>query len=69
MPGWKRGFMTYSGREVLVKSVLTTMPTYFLSVFKMLKWGWARIDRFRRSFLWKGQDPENVRGGHYLVNW
>jgi hypothetical protein len=45
------------------------MPTYFLIVFKMPKWGFARIDRFRRSFLWRGQDPKNVRGGHYLVNW
>jgi hypothetical protein len=45
------------------------MPTYFLIVFKMPKWGFARIDRFRRSFLWRGHDPKNVRGGHYLVNW
>jgi hypothetical protein len=33
----------------------------FLTVFK--------IDIFRRSFLWRGQDPGNIRGGHCLVNW
>jgi hypothetical protein len=69
LPGWKRNFLTYPGRETLVKSVLSTMPTFFLTVFKMPKWGFARIDRFRRSFLWRGKDQENIKGGHCLVNW
>jgi hypothetical protein len=33
----------------------------------MPKWAICGVDRFRRSFLWKGSDLENVRGG--LVNW
>lgn len=69
LPGWKRRFLTYPGRELLVKTVLTAMPTYFLTVFSMPKWGIKRIDRFRRSFFWKGRDPDQVRGGHCLVNW
>jgi hypothetical protein len=69
LPEWTRGFMTYPGREVLVKLVLSSMPTYFLIVFKMPKWTFKQIDHFRRSFLWRGQDPENVRGGHCLINW
>lgn len=59
----------YTARELLVKTVLTTMPTYFLTVFKMPKWGIAKIDKYRRSFFWKGKDPDQVRGGHCLVNW
>jgi hypothetical protein len=39
------------------------MPTFFLTMFKMPKWGITRIDRFRRTFLWKGSYPENVKGG------
>jgi hypothetical protein len=27
------------------------------------------MDRYRRNFLWKAQDHENVRGGHCLLNW
>jgi hypothetical protein len=69
MPGWKKNFRTYPGRELLVKTVLSATPTYFLTVFKLPKWGFVRINRFRRSFLWKGQDPDNIRGGHCLVNW
>jgi hypothetical protein len=67
-PGWKN-FFSYPGRELLVKSVLSAMPTYFLTVHKMTKWGISKIDRFRRSFLWRGEDPDKVKGGHCLVNW
>jgi hypothetical protein len=38
------------------------MPTYFLTVFHMPKWGFYKIDWFRQSFLWRGQDLENVKG-------
>jgi hypothetical protein len=62
MPGWKRNFLTYPGREILVRSVLIVMPTFFLTVFKMPKWGFAKIDKFRRSFLWRGKDYEYIKG-------
>jgi hypothetical protein len=40
-----------------------------MTLFKMRKWAIARIDKFRRGFLWKGHELDNVHGGHYLVNW
>lgn len=67
--GWKRDFFTYPGRELLVKTVLSAMPTRFLIIFKLPKWAIKTMDRFRRSFLWKGKDPNGVKGGHCLVNW
>jgi hypothetical protein len=60
LPGWMRSFLTYLGRELLIKLVLSSIPTYFLTVFKLPK--------FRRSFLWRGKGPEQVKGGHCLVN-
>jgi hypothetical protein len=45
------------------------MPTFFLTIFKMKKWAISKIDKFQRSFLWKGHDVGNVTRGHYLVNW
>jgi hypothetical protein len=63
MPGWKKNLLTYPGREMLVKTMLSDIPTFFLTVFKMPKWGFAQIDKFRMSFLWKGQDLEHVEGG------
>jgi hypothetical protein len=68
LPGWKRRFFSYLGRELLVKTVLTAMPTYFLTPYKMQKWAIARVDRFR-SFLWKGHHSDNFNGGNDLVNW
>jgi hypothetical protein len=51
MPGWKKNLLTYPQREMLVKTVLSALPTFFLTVFKMPKWGFSEIDRFPRSFL------------------
>jgi hypothetical protein len=68
LPGWQRGFLTHPGRETLIKSVLSTMSTYFLTVFKTPKWGFIKIDKVRRSFLWKGKDFKNVKAEHCLVN-
>jgi hypothetical protein len=53
-------FLTYLGRELQIKLVLSSIPTYFLIVFKLPK--------FRRSFFWRGKSPEQVKGGHCLVN-
>jgi hypothetical protein len=30
LPGWKRNLLSYPGKELLVKIVLSTMPTFFL---------------------------------------
>ena len=43
------------------------MPTYDLTVFPLAAWARKKIDKIRRSFLWKGE--ENANGGHCLVNW
>ena len=42
------------------------MPTYHLTVFPLAAWAKRKIDKIRRSFLWKGE--ENANGGHCLVN-
>lgn len=37
--------------------------------FSKQKWLIQKIDRLRRSFLWRGDTPNKVYGGHSLVNW
>jgi hypothetical protein len=69
LPGWEGKFLSSSGRETLVKTVLSSLPIYHLTVFQAKKWLIKRIDCIRRSFLWKGENPDNVRGGHSLINW
>jgi hypothetical protein len=67
LPGWKGKWLNRAGRLTLVSSVLSSIPTYHLTVFPLAVWARKRIDRIRRSFLWKGE--ENANGGHCLVNW
>jgi len=43
------------------------MPTFFLTVFAPKKWVIKRMDKIRRSFMWKGSLDAN--GGHCLVSW
>ena len=69
LPGWKGEMLSSAGRETLVKSVLTSQPIYHLTVFPTQKWLIKQIDRMRRSFLWRGDEPEKVNGGHCLVRW
>jgi hypothetical protein len=66
LSGWKRNFLSYPGRELMVKTMLSTMTTYFLTIYKTPKWGIQKIDKFRKSFL--GKDSDNIKGGHCLVN-
>jgi len=69
LPGWKGRFLSSAGRETLVKTVLSSQPIYHMTVFPELKWLIKRIDRMRRSFLWRGETPDKVYGGHSIVNW
>lgn len=69
LPGWKGKLLTTAGRETLVKTVLSSQPIYHMTAFPEHKWLIRKIDRLRRSFLWRGETPENVYGGHSLVNW
>jgi hypothetical protein len=45
------------------------MSAHFLTVYKLPAWATRDIDCFRRSFLWRGETHENIKGGHCLVKW
>jgi hypothetical protein len=40
--------LSYPGRELLVKSVLSSMPMHFLTVYELPKWAIRERDRFKR---------------------
>ena len=67
LPKWKGRWLNKAGRLTLVTSVLSSMPTYHLTVFPLAAWARRKIDKIRRLFLWKGE--HNTNGGHCLVNW
>ncbi|KAJ4762686.1 RNA-directed DNA polymerase (Reverse transcriptase) [Rhynchospora pubera] len=52
LQGWKSKLLSRAGRLTLVSSVLTAIPTYFMSVFLLPKWLIKSVDKERSRFLW-----------------
>ena len=50
--GWKRLYLSKGGRLTLLKSTLSSLPTYFLSLFTIPQAVAARIERIQRNFIW-----------------
>ncbi len=65
--GWQAKLLSQGGRLVLVNSVLSNLPLYYLSMFRAPKWVVRRLEALRRAFFWKGATA--VGGGQCLVNW
>ena len=49
---WKRLYLSKGGRLILLKSTLSSLLTYFLSLFTIPQAVAARIERIQRNFLW-----------------
>jgi hypothetical protein len=64
---WIGKHVTMAGRGTLVKSVLTSIAIYFITVLNIPMEVLMKIDSIRRAFLWAG--CEKVTGGKCKVNW
>ena len=64
--GWRGRLLFRGGRLVLVKAVLSAIPTYFMSAFQMPTGFRRRLESAMRSFFWRGADPGK---GGALVAW
>ena len=59
-------YLSKGGKFTLVKSALSNLPTYFLSLFPILVEVASRIEQLQRNFLWSGMG--DVKKTH-LVKW
>ena len=50
LSGWKRFCLSKGGRLTLLKSTLSSLPTYFLSLFTIPKAVAARLESIQRNF-------------------
>ena len=67
LAGWEARFLSIAGRLVLLNSILSSLPIYYMSVLKLPQWVLSEIDKIRRRFLWHGAaDQVN---GYSLANW
>ena len=64
--GWKRIYLSKGGKLTLLKSTLSNLPTYFLSLFHILSDVASRIEKIQRDFLWNGLGDQPK---FHLVNW
>ena len=51
LAGWKTGFLSFAGRCVLVKSVLTTIPNYVMQGAVLPVHLREKVDKINRDFL------------------
>jgi hypothetical protein len=63
---WKGNFLSMAGRLCLIKSVLSSLPLFYMSVFAMPKGIIKVISSLTRSFLWKGTSTSH---GIFKVAW
>jgi hypothetical protein len=66
LAGWKRMYLSKGGRVTLIKSTLSSLPTYYLSLFPIPMSIASRIEKLQRDFLWGGREDERK---FHLVNW
>jgi hypothetical protein len=66
LAGWKRMYLSKGGRLILIKSTLSNLPTYYLSLFPIPASVAKRIEKIQRNFLW-GNSEEVIN--FHLVRW
>jgi hypothetical protein len=66
MVGWMKLYLLKGGRLTLIKSTLSNLPTYFLSLFPVPISVARIIEKVQRDFLWGGMGGEQKL---HLVNW
>ncbi|XP_028107063.1 uncharacterized protein LOC114306090 [Camellia sinensis] len=66
LAGWKRRFLFYACRLTLIKGVLSSLPVYYLSLFKIPEGIAKEIEQLQASFLWSGSE---LKRKVHLVKW
>jgi hypothetical protein len=61
---WKKLYLSKGGRLALIKSTLSNLPTYYLSIFTIPVGVANQIEMLQSDFLWGGNEFK-----FHLVNW
>jgi hypothetical protein len=66
LASWQRMYLSKGGRVTLIKSTLSNLPTYLLSLFPIPSSVANRIEKLYRDFLWGGLGDDFK---YHLVCW
>ncbi len=58
LAGWKRLYLSKGGRLTLIRSTLSNIPTYFLSLFPISAALAHRMEKMQWDFLWGSMGDE-----------
>ena len=66
MQGWKEKLLSQAGKEVIIKAVVQSIPTYLISVFKLLVGLRKDIEAMIQKFWWgQGETKKKI----HWVKW
>ena len=66
LAGWKHLYLSKGGRVTLIKSTLSSLPTYLFSLFPMPANVVNHLEKLQRDFLWGGLGEEKR---FHLLQW
>ena len=66
LSAWKASCISRAEKLVLIKAVLSSLPVYYLSIFKMPKRVAAEINKIQKRFLWCGKHGKRFTA---MVKW
>jgi hypothetical protein len=66
LDAWVGGANSSGGRLTLVNACLSSLPSYFMSLFMLCKTFLEKMDKLRRRFFWHGK---KLKRGYYMVKW
>jgi hypothetical protein len=66
LASWNMMYLSKGGRVTLIKSTLSNLPMYFLSLFPIPSSVASRIEKLHRDFLWGGLGEDFK---YHLVSW
>jgi hypothetical protein len=66
LASWKKIYLSWGGCLTLIKSTLSSLLTYLLSLFPLQTSIARKLEHLQRDFLWDGPNGEPM---FHLVNW
>jgi hypothetical protein len=66
LASWKKLYLSKDGRVTLIHSTLSSIPSYYLSLFPIPVSVAKKLERLQMEFLWNGMGDETK---FHLVNW
>ncbi|RVW64332.1 putative ribonuclease H protein [Vitis vinifera] len=63
---WKRQYLSKGGRATLIRSTLSNLPIYYMSVLRLPSSVRRRLEQIQKDFLWGGGSLERKP---HLVRW